>query len=612
MLKKLLFAVMLLPLLTSCIKKPLMAGIDAPPLDVTSVLHTDFSPEKYLFVKELSARGKTVFFYQDHEGYTHYYNGTDDRIINREVMDKYKKLGAVPLNMSYGYDGKYVYFSQPAKWEQKKLIFIKLEQNGDVVYTKELSSLGQVITSASMAFDEKGGVLLTWIDETAPNIKAVYTVIREDGSSGQEEVVAYPDKTVLFARAVNTDKGLAVIYSRTELSEIFKDTTRAGITEENRKETRKETKKDTTSTKLGEIRIRFLSDGSEKTLYSGKAYDADLIAGKGVFLIRPYEESVNIKLITFSSSFEKIKEYSIEKPAEIGAAFSPFIDGVFFEKEPFVVGIGSPPNSVLVEGRSLPQKPNLFYSHSGKNYERFVGGRPFMFTSEVPSVDSSEKYTVVAYNDRRSLSPLVMLAVFGRGGKLIKSDLLIEKPGSYTGSPRVAHLGGDVFRVFYPIQDKEAKVWRYRAIDISADNIENLYEFPTAKGKLSLLTETVEKYANCRKTDDYGCVYDMLDPAYKATKSKAVHEEMMKAIGATMLDFRLENCKLLDDSLFGVCDGYLKAKLPEEIKGAKLSSRIKENERIVEQDMKGELWIYIDGKWYYGVNVPMLGYGLKW
>lgn len=89
-------------------------------VDVKSMLPVDFTADKYLLVKELSTGDHAVFFYQDHEGYTHFYNGRDDRIINREVVDKYKKLGAVPLAMSYGFDGKSVYFSQLLKWEHQR------------------------------------------------------------------------------------------------------------------------------------------------------------------------------------------------------------------------------------------------------------------------------------------------------------------------------------------------------------------------------------------------------------------------------------------------------------------------------------------------------------
>lgn len=583
-----LFFVVFLSLVASCSSLPRApALLDAPSLDVSSVVPTDFSPEKYLFVKELSARGKAVFFYQDQEGYMHYYNGKEDRIINREVMDKYKKLGAVPMSMSYGYDGKYIYFSQPVRWGPKKLIFIKLEQDGKVVYTKELSSLEQVIRTVSMAFDGKGGILLTWMDETPPYVNAAYTLIKGDSFPEKEEVISYQDKAVLFAQPVYTDKGLAVVYVRT--SPAGKNTEGSG-----------------------EIRVRFLSDGSEKSLYSGNVFDADLTEAKGVFLVRPYELSSSIKLITFNNSFDRIKEYTVEKPKELGEAFSLFSNEGLIEGEPFVLGAGSPPSSVEVEGYSLPQKPNVYYSYAGRDFERVVGGKPFMFTSALPAFDSSEKHTVVAYLDRRSASPTVMVAVFGGGGKLIKRDVVIEKPGVDAGSPRVVHLGGDVFRVFYPVEDKGEKLWIYRAKDIKADSIDSLYNLPSAKDRKELLMESVEKYADCRKKNDYGCVFDMFDPAYRSGKSKAMHEDMMKRINATIVDFRFKDCKILEDSVVAACDGYIKAKLPDEIKAGSMPNRIKEDQKTVEQEIKGDLWVFLSGKWYYVVNMPMLGYALQW
>lgn len=582
---RVLFFVACLSLVASCSSMPRTpTSFDVSTLDAPSAVPTDFSPEKYMFVKELNTKGKMVFFYQDQEGYTHFYNGKEDRIINKEVMDKYKKIGAVPMWMSYGFDGKYIYFSQPVRWGPKKLVFIKLEQDGRVVYTKELSSLEQVIRPASMAFDGKGGMLLTWIDETSPFINAGYMLVKGDSFAEKEEIISYQDKTVLFVQPVHTDKGFAVVYVRTSV----------------------------TGDRQGEIRLRFLSDGSEKVLYSGEVFDIDLMEKKGVFLVRPYQVIPSIKLLTFNSSFEKLKEYTVENPKELGQAFSLFNNMDLVEGEPFILGAGSPPRSVEVEGYSLPQKPNFYYSYAGRGFERVAGGMPFLFTNTYPSFDSSEKHTVVAYVDRRFASPTIMAAVFGGDGKLIKTDVVIEKPGIHAGTPSVVHLGVDVFRVFYPVEDKGKKVWMYRAKDVTADRIDSLYRLPSMQDKQKLLTETVEKYVECRKKNDFGCVYDLLDPAYRSDKSKPIHEGMMKELNVTITDFRFDNCKILDNSILAACDGYIKAKLPAQIKGGSLGNVIPEVERAVEQEIRGDLWVFLDEKWHFVVNMPMLGYALQW
>lgn len=578
MLKALFFALVFLSLAASCINKPDVSSLDVSSLDVSSSVPTDFSPDKNMFVKELNAKGKVVFFFQDHEGYMHYYNGKEDGIINREVMDKYKKMGGVPMSMSYGYDGKYIYFSQPVRWGPKKLIFIKLEPDGKVVYTKELSSLQQVIKPASIAFDGKGSMLLTWIDETPPYVKAAYMLVKGDSFPEKEDVISYEDDTILSARSAYTDKGLAVVYVRTN---------KRGS---------------------GEIKARFLADGSEKVLYSGDVSDFDLMEGKGGFLIRLYQVSPSIKLIAFNASFDRIKEYTINKPEEVGSGFSLFTSGGLIEGEPFVLGSGSTPMSVKSEGYSLPQKPNLYYSYAGKDFERVVGEKPFMFTSTQPSFDSSEKHTVLAYMDKRFASPTVMVAVIDSAGKLIKRDIVIEKPWVDTGNPSVVRLGGDVFRVFYPVKDAGKNIWIYRAKDINAGAINSLYSIPSSKDRGGLLMESAKKFADCRKKNDYGCVYDMLDPTYRSGTSKAMHEEMMKRTNATIVDFGFENCRILEDSVLAACDGYIKAELPSDIKGAP----IRENQRTVERKIKGDIWIFIDGKWYYLVDMPMLGYAQQW
>ena len=584
MFKALCIAFVFLTLMVSCVKKPVVPVTDMAPaklissLDVPSAIPADFSPEKYLFVKELNGKDRAVFFYQDHEGYTHYYNGKEDMIINKEIIDKYKKMGGVPMHMSYGYDGKYLYFSQPVRWGPKKLIFIKLQTDGKVVYTKELSALQEVLKPASIAFDGKGDMLLTWIDETPPNVNAAYMLVKNDGFSEKEDVISFEKDTVLNAKPVYTDKGFAVVYVKTRAKGI------------------------------GQVMARFLSDNSEKVLFSGMVSDFDMSEGKDSFLIRLYYAGLDTKLIVFNNSLDIIKKYSIDKPGELGEGFSLFDNAALINGEPFVLGAGSSPDIVKIEGYSLPQKPNIYYSYAGKGFERVVGGRPFMFTSTLPSFDSSEKYTMLAYMDRRFASPTVMTAVFDSGGKLIKRDIIIESPGIDTGSPRVLWLGGDIFRVFYPVKDNVKNIWIYRSKDLNAANIDNLYEVISTRNKIELLNEATAKFADCRKNNDYGCVYDFLDPTYKSGISKGGHEDMMKRVGATIEDFRFENCKIFDDTILATCDGYMKAKLPAEIMGKK----IKDEERNLVKNIKGDLWVYMGDRWYYVVDIPMLGYAHQW
>ncbi len=584
MFKTLCIAFVFLTLVVSCIKKPVVPVADTVQAnlisssDAPSAIPVDFSPEKYLFVRELSGKDKSVFFYQDHEGYTHYYNGAADMIINKEVIDKYKKMGGVPMYMSYGYDGKHLYYSQPIRWGPKKLIFIKLQTDGKVIYTKELSALQEVLKPASIAFDGKGNMLLTWIDETPPMVNAAYMLVKNDVFSEKEDVISFEKDTVLGANSVYTDKGFAVVYVKTR-------------------------EKGT-----GQLMARFLTDNSEKVLFSGRVSDFDMSAERGAFLIRLYYTGLDTKLIVLNSSLDIIKEYSIEKPGELGEGFSLFDNATLINGEPFVLGAGSSPDTVKIEGYSLPQKPNIYYSYAGKGFERVVGGRPFMFTSTLASFDSSEKYTLLAYLDRRFASPTVMTAVFDSGRKLIKKDIIIEKPWVDTGSPRVLWLGGDIFRVFYPVKDNVKKIWIYRSKDINAATIDNLYGVISTKNKMALLDESAAKFADCRKNNDYGCVYDFLDPTYKGGISKGGHEDMMKRVSATIEDFRFENCKIFEDTVLAACDSYMKAKLPAEIMGKTL----KENERNLEKNIKGELWVFIKGKWYYLVDLPMLGYAHQW
>ena len=569
------FLLLVLFIFSSCSKKP-----EVYVHDLKTSISTDYLPEKYMFVRELNTKDRVVFFYQDHEGYTHYYNGKKDTIINREVVDKYKKKGGVPMSFSYAYDGKYLYFSQPIRWGPKKLIFIKMEPDGKVLYVKELSSLEQSIRPASVAFDGKGNMLLTWLDETPPYIKGAYMLVKGDSFPQKEEVIAFEDAPVLSIKPVYTSKGFAILYTKVGKGGDY-----------------------------GELRLRFLSDGSEKTLYAGYGVaDFDISQAGGKFLIRPYEISEKVHLLIFDGNMEKVREYAINKPKDISNTFSPYDNPTLIDGQPFVLAGGIPPNSVSVDGYSLPQRQNVFYSYAGKDFERLVGGKLFMFTSEMPSVDSSKNYILVAYVDRRLASPTIMVSLLDKKGKVIKRDIIIEKPWVSTGSPRVVHLGEDLFRVFYPVEDKKEKVWIYRAKDIKVENLQNLYDIPPVKDREKRLAERVKQYVECRKNNDYKCVYRMLDPVYRSGISEAMHEEMMKRVNAKITEFRFDRCKILENSVIAACDGIIKAKLPEQI----MNRPIKEQERNIEQKLKGIIWVYVDGDWYYAVDLPMLGYAIRW
>lgn len=563
-------------LLSSCEKRA-----DVKTKDVSSVVGTIYSPDKNMFVKELNSPQRVVFFYQDHEGYTHYYNGKEDIIINKEVMDKYKKMGAVPLDFSYGWDGKSLYFSQPVRWSKKKLILIKMTSEGKVEYTKELSSLEEVIRPASFAFDGKGNMLMSWLDETPHYIKAAYMLVRGDQFPEKEEVIAFEDGPVLAQEPLYTEKGFAIVYLHKRKN-------------------------------ISDVRIRFLEDGSEKTLYSGQAVDFIIVKDKegSSYAMLPKEPSSTMKVILLGKDFEKKGELEVKSPSELasgsfGVAERGFL---YFKDKPVILAVGMPPSSINVEGYDLPQKINVFISYNGSDFKRLSETDPYMFTQLAPSYATSQDYLLVAYSDRRFGLPSVSLAIVGTDGKIKKKDITLEEPGIRTGLPYVVYLGEGLFRVFYPVEDAKKRVWVYRSRDVRAESIKSLYELPSVRDREKKLKETVEKFIQCRKNKDYECVYSMLDPVYRQGVGKDTHIGMMRRVESEILDFRLEKCKVLRDSVIGVCDGYLKAKLPSNIEGR----IIPESQRGVEQKLKGVVWVYYRGSWYYAVELPMLGYALQW
>lgn len=550
-------------------------------VDVASTLPTDFSADKYLLVKELSKGDRAVFFYQDEEGYTHFYNGSDDRIINREVIDKYKKLGAVPLAMSYGFDGKALYFSQPVKWANKKQIVIKLEPGGAIVFTRELSELGQVLRPASFAFDGKGNTLMTWIDETSPRIKAIYTVMAADGSVGKEEMIADDTDAMLYVEPVYTATGYAIVYSRTGVGG----------------------KRDS------EIHLKRLADGSDKVIYHGTDVSGfDLVEVGGTYALRPYQPGESGKVLTFNSNFEPAASYTLPYPKEIGRAFGVTDALTLTGKGPVVIGGGVPPESVSIDGMALPQKPALYVSVAGKAFEPLVGGVPHMFSSGLPAVQAMGPGAVVGYSDRRFASVTPMLALVDDNGNVVKHDVTLETPQVRTGKVELVKIDNDTVRAFYPVTVASRPNWTYRFKDLSISKMQSHYALPPTAQRQQELFEKAQQYAACRLKEDYQCIYDTLDPTYRNGVSRLDHEQRMKSLGVTLTGYKVESCKVMADSILGKCEGEISATLPAVLMGKPISDK----QREVKQTIAGEVWVYVDGNWYYAVSIPMLGYTIQW
>lgn len=570
-------------LLASCASAPQQAKLDgvARRVDVASVLPTEYSADKYLLVAELSKGAQPVFFYQDHEGYTHFWNGQKDLVINREVIDKYKALGAVPLAMSYGYDGKNLYFSQPVKWEKKKQIVVKLQPDGTVLYTKELAELAQVLRPASFAFNDRRDVLMSWIDETAPRLKVIYVTMTEGGEVGSEVAISDDTDAMLYHESVYTPKGFAVVYSRT------------GVVGQ----------------RDGEVRIRWLADGKEEVLYHGPDVSGfDLVQVKGEVAIRPIQPGSETYVLVFDREFTFKRKYTLPHPAALGRSFGATDALTLSAAGPVAVGGGVPSEGVNIDGHSFFGKPGLYVSTGEKDFVPLVGTVPHLFTSEQPSVAAFPSETVVGFSDRRFATSTPMLAVIDQAGRVVKKDINLESPAVRAGRVTLVELDADTVRAFYPVKVPGKSDWVYRAQDLSVTKMNSHYTLPPTEQRQAQLLKRASEYAACRLKDDYGCVYGMLDPAYREVVEKAEHETRMKTLGLKLEHYKVDSCKVLVDSIIGECKGEIAGTLPATLMG----KTIPEAQRKIKQTLGGETWVYINGEWYFAVEIPMLGFAVRW
>lgn len=549
--------------------------------DVVSMLPTEFSADKYLLVSELSKGPQAVFFYQDHEGYTHFWNGQQDQIINKAVIDKYKALGAVPLAMSYGFDGRDLYFSQPVKWDKKKQIIVKLRPDGTVLYTKELAELAQVLRPASFAFNDRRDVLMSWIDETAPRLKVVYVTMTEDGQVGKEVAIADDTDAMLYHDSVYTPKGFAVVYSRT------------GVVGQ----------------RDGEVRVRWIGDGKEQLLYHGPDVSGfDLVKVNGDIVIRPYQPGVETYVLVLDGNFALKKRYTLPHPTALGRSFGVTDALTLGAAGPVLVGGGVPPEGVMIDGYPFTAKSGLYASTDGKDFTPLVGTVPHLFTSMMPSVITAAQGAVVGFSDRRFVSITPMLAVVDFSGKVVKRDINLESPAVRTGRVSLVELDGDTVRAFYPVNVPGKEKWIYRAQDLSISKMKSDYHLPPTEQRQAQLSKRANQYAACRMKEDYQCIYDMLDPAYREGIDKAAHETQMKSLGVKLTAYKVDGCKVLADSVLGKCEGEIEATLPATLMGKPIA----ESQRKVKQTLGGEVWVYVNGDWYYAVSIPMLGFVSQW
>jgi hypothetical protein len=483
--------------------------------------------------------------------------------------------------MSYGFDGTSLYFSQPLKWADKKQIVVKLEPSGKILFTKELSELGQVLQPASFAFDGKGTTLMTWIDETSPRLKAIYAFMGADGSVGKEDMIANDNAAILYVDPVHTPKGFAIFYSITSLP---------GQTD-------------------SQIRLKRFNDGSDVVVYQGldvSGFDFEKV--KDRYVLRPYKPGESGDVLVFDANLVPTASYNLPYPPALGVRFGVTDALTLTGTGPVAVGGGVIPMGIPLGGMSLQQKAAIYVSGAGRPYELLTEGTPHMFTSERPTVQEMDGRSVVGFSDRRFASITPMLALVGANGDVIKRDVTLEAPQVLTGRVQLVKLSDDTVRVFYPAAVPSKAKWVYRSTDLNINTMRGSYTLPPTEQRQQNLLDTAQKYAACRVKEDYQCVYDLLDPTYRSGVSKIEHEGRIKGLHVQIVDYKVESCKVLMDSSLGKCDGVISAKLPPVMMG----KPIDESQRKVTQALGGEIWVFVNGSWYYAVSIPMLGYAIQW
>lgn len=550
------------------------------------------SIEHYEPVKELSSPSTISFLYYNAEGKLFLQMGEKSYHLNAQAYERFKKEGAVFYGINYLYDGRYLYVAQIAKpGFEKFVVLMRFDpSNGQTKSWMNFSTTKQPTNPPILATDKKGNILIAWNDESVNKKAIAYALVQKFGDVIPEKEEFLRDKDYAytwFAPIYNNNLGFGILYIRN-------------------------------SKDVSEVRLFILSSGKDILLLSAKGDSRpihllyDLSGDTLAFSPYSYEPKAKIYLFNLREigTGKPEKEYVINLPEKW---YEPQTLKVINGDVYLIAGFKPNSNSIHLKEYNfdMPAKLNLYVSVNGNDFKKLTNIKyPYMFTEVLPSLDFSKEGILIAYRDNRFIDGKVGL-VYMKGDRIVKSDVLIETSNFDALYPKVINLTDDTFRVLYLLFDENKRFWTLKVVDLKAKDAYNLVELPPEKELVKKLKESTQKLTQCRVKNDIDCFYSMLDPGYRYTVTKEMQVERIRRLGVEVVDMKYKEVNYIEGTPFAIAKGIIKYKFVSDKVGGIAPVPKKDVGKVLADSIE-HIWIFIDGNWYWLVDLPMKTYSLTW
>lgn len=545
-----------------------------------------FDDSQYELIRELNTKERVAFLYYDATGRVHLWMDGKDTVLNEDVVKEHPR--AIYGSLSYLYDGKYLYVSYWIKEaNDKQVVFTRYDLKESKTLTKYFSTTKQALSPAYMSTDGKGNILLAWYDESLLGYAIAYLVVSNYGEQApeKENFIHHKGQTIYekFIPKYDPQRGFYIVYGVSGGKDFIK------------------------SYIVGENRSVDLLERGNRAIY--QLYSMHGKDGKDYIVTGWYDPSTGGKIELYAlqgpESLQQLTSYSPEevKKYYYGTYYYP----VQYEKGYGLLFHRSQIEPLNIEGLPISSRANIFLLDKDKTRRLSDGLQEYLYTQQLLSMATDKEGTLLVYSDNRYIFPSLMVGYIKKDGNM-KLDGLIDGPSQKIGIPKVVPLGDGLFRVFFQRFDEEKNRWNMKFVDVAANKIGINHSLPPSGDMEKSLKKSTEEFTSCQVKNDIECIYKFFDPRYKSLVSLERQKEMERQLGVKIKSYKYKDVKLYNKSPIAIAKGEVVATIPEYIMGKPIPSGQAGERKYKVVD----LWLYINGSWYYAVQAPVGEYFIRW
>lgn len=526
--------------------------------------------DDFLAIKELNkGNGSYAFLYYGDDNGLYYHNPKGENIIlNKPLLDKYRNGFAF---VDYELENKGLYVVQ---WLRnppvKRIILIKTNIDGTNPKYVLMGDVGEPLGKPKIVGDGKGNFLVAWADESQ-GYGVAYALLKGDKVEKQEIIrpaIAFANLEV-YTPFYNQEEGFMLVYTNDK-----------------------------------EIRVRRISDGQEKVLYS---FGPSGIQNKSVHVLGKKD-----RLDVYVWSYDSLDPYANYRLTYLSYK-NPMAEPL--EKKEASYDRGTPNIMPIYDYRgfafftsALPEKNknvpkdedekllgkriNVVFSAEGKGYVRAVEGDKFndyTYSQLYLAHASTRDSVMVVFLDRRYILPQIWMSYI-RDGKVVGYGP-IEKPWVETpvfGS--VVHVKDSIYRVYYLHKKQDGRTV-LRAVDIDGEKLHNPYPYPSLSEREKRLKEDLERFSQCQVKNDLECIYSYFDPVAQQKYPFGTFKQNAENFKVEIKEYTCKG-KVLKDSFIAWVQCEYTYKLPPRFMGIEIREQDRQR-----KDKSSGYWVYIKDQW---------------